>query len=459
MIVTDLQTEIEHLKSQLTGDVFTAKNTEFEQARAVWNHAVTQRPLLVVLPENTQDVVHAVRFARQHQLPLSVRGGGHDWAGRAVAAGGVQINMRRMSRVEVQAGQKTALVEGGATGIEVSRAAEPYHLVAVTPTVGEVGFTGWTVGGGYGPLSPSLGLGIDNVISAEMVLADGTVCTASAQENPELFWAIRGGGGNFGVVTSLQIRLHGARPLLSGMLLFKGADALQVLQKHNLLMATAPRELAVSAGMMTGPDGQPAVFLAPFWFGDQQQGERYIETLKQFAEPVQAQVGLMTNSALLDLQSSFIPEGIHCAIQTRWLPSLERDQIHTIIQAVSQSPSPLSLVNMHHFHGAPTAVSSDETPFPLRKPHYMVEIIACWAPKEAQNGQRHQQWAGRVSDALKQHAYPGGYANLLGPDETEQIRHAYGDNAARLQRAKRTYDPGDVFNGIPIPGRQLPSAE
>ncbi|MDO1449942.1 FAD-binding protein [Rhodocytophaga aerolata] len=453
MTLTDLKADIGRLKADLTGEVLTVEDTHFEGARAVWNAAVTEQPLLIVLPKNTRDVVKTVQFAQQHTLPLSVRGGGHDWAGRAITANGILINLRRMSQVEVNAGQKTALVQGGATGIEVSRATEKYKLVAVTPTLGEVGFTGWTLGGGYGPLSPSLGLGVDNVISAELVLADGTIRTASAQENPELFWAIRGGGGNFGVVTSLQVRLHEAKPLLSGMILFRESDAQVVLQKHNQLMATAPNELAVSAGMMFGPDGQPVVFLMPFWFGEQSVGKRYLEHMKQFAEPVQAQVGLMTYSDMLDFQSSFNQQGLHWVIQTRWLPSLEEDQIRILIQAVNQATSPRLFINMHHFHGAPTTVGENETPFPMRKPHYMVEIIAWEETKEAHNSQHYQQWASRVSEKLKNGAYPGGYANLLGPAETEQISQAYGQNLARLQQAKRTYDPGKVFNGIAIPSR------
>ena len=449
----DLKEDIEQLKARLTGELLTAESVGFGQAATVWNAGAAQRPRMIVVPENTQDVVKTIQFAKQHELPLSVRGGGHDWAGRALVEGGIQINMRRMNQVHVNAGQKTAIVGGGTTGIEVSRTSETHKLVAVTPTVGDVGFTGWTLGGGYGPISPSVGLGIDNVIGAELVLADGTVVTATEQENPELFWAIRGGGGNFGVVTSLHVRLHEAKPLLAGMIVFNGSDAQQVFSKFNQFMATAPNELAVSSALMHTPDGQLVVYLFPFWFGEQQRGEQYIKTMKQFATPVQVQVGLMTYSALLDMQSSFIPKGFHWVIQTRWLPTLEHDQIQTISDAVQRSTSPYSFVNLHHFHGEPTTVSDNATPFPLRKPHYMVEIVACWETKEAhsQTNHQHHQWASKVSGELKEGAYPGGYANLLGPDEAEQINYAYGDNKTRLQKAKRTYDPDSVFNGIAIP--------
>ena len=451
MTIIDLKEDIEQLNARLTGELLTAGSAGFEQAGTVRNAGVAQRPGMIVLPANTQDIVKTIQFAKQHKLPLSVRGGGHDWAGRAIVEGGIQINMRRMNRVHVDADQKTAIVGGGTTSIEVSRAIETHKLVAVTPTVGDVGFTGWTLGGGYGPTSPSFGLGIDNVIGGEVVLADGTVVKASEQENPELFWAIRGGGGNFGVVTSLYVQLHKAKPLLTGLIQFKGSDAQQVFEAHNELMKTAPNQLAVSAGMMHGQDGQPIVFLMPFWFGNQQEGEQYMKTMQAFATPLQVQVGAMTYSEMLDFQSSFIPDGFHWAIQTRWLPLLESDQIQTFSEALRQSPSPYSFINIHHFHGAPTAVDSHATPFPLRKPHFMVEIIACWEAKDAQRSQQHQQWASKLSEALKPKAYLGGYINLLGPAETEQINHAYGDNKTRLQKAKRTYDPDGVFNGIAIP--------
>lgn len=454
METIDLNIDAEDLNTVIIGDVLLPESENFEQEATVWNAGVVQRPQLIVLPETTQDVVKTVQFARQHGLPLSVRGGGHDWAGRAIVENGVLINMRRMNQVQVDADTKTAIVGGGALGIEVGRAVDPHKLVAATPTVGDVGFTGWTLGGGYGPISPSVGLGIDNVIGAVLVLADGTVATADEQENPELFWAIRGGGGNFGVVTSLRIQLHEAKPLIAGMIAFNGADAQQVFSQYNQLMATAPNELAVSSAMMHTPDGQLVVALMPFWFGEQQRGERYIETMKQFATPVQVQVGPMTYPEMLDMQSSFIPKGFHWAIQTRWLPTLEPEQIQTISDAVHQSPSPYSFVNLHHFHGKSTTISDTATPFPLRKPHYMVEIIASWQPEglHSQANHQHPQWASKVSEALKKGAYPGGYANLLGPDEAEQINHAYGDNLGRLQRAKRTYDPDGVFNSLAIPG-------
>ena len=449
---TDVEQDIERLRIDLTGELFTPEEEGFIEATALWNAAIKPQTRLTVLPETIQDVVQTVLFARQHGLPLAVRGGGHDWAGRATVADGIQLNMRRMNTVQVDAIRKTATVGGGTTGIELSQAAALYELVAATPTVGDVGFTGWTLGGGYGPISPSVGLGIDNVLSVEMVLADGTVVTASAQEHPELFWAIRGGGGNFGVVTSLHIQLHEVKPLLTGMIQYNAADAQQVLSGHNQLMAKAPNELAVSAAMMYGPDGQLVVSLLPFWFGDQQQGEECIDTMQQFAPPLQAQVGPMTYSAMLELQSSFIPKGFHWAIQTRWLPTLEPDQIQLVSEALRQTTSPFSFVNIHHFHGASLLVGGNETPFPLRKPHFMVEIIAAWETKDDHNSQQHQQWASKLSDELKEKAYPGGYANLLGPAETEQISHAYGDNLDRLQRVKQLYDPKGVFTGIALPG-------
>lgn len=453
MTTIDLNEAIERLKADLPGKVLLAEDADFEKATTGYNAAVAKRPRIAVLAENTQDVAKTIRFARQHDLPLSVRGGGHDWAGRAIVANGVQINLRRLNKVEINAAQKTAVVQGGATSMDVIRAAEAHNLLAVTGTVGDVGYTGLTLGGGYGLLSPSLGMAIDNLISAELVLADGTVVTANEQENPELFWAIRGGGGNFGVVTSMRIRLHDAKPILAGTLLFKGSDAQQVLQGYNQLMASAPNELSVNAGMVTGPDGKPVVLVLPIWYGDPKEGERYVANIRSFATPIREQVGTMSYRALVEMLSATNVPGLHYAVENRWLLSLEREQIQSVMDAMQQITSPRSTVLIQQLHGAATAVKASATPFPVRKSHFLVVITAAWEAKDAANRQLHEQWANTLSEALKKGAYPGGYANLLGPDEAEQVSHAYGDNLSRLQRAKRTYDPDGVFNAIPIPGQ------
>ena len=446
---------VQALKEKLTGELILPEDLNFEINARIWNTAISQRPLMIIMAENTTDVVQAVKFAVKHQLSLSVRGGGHDWAGRSIAKNGILLNMRRMNHVQVYQNEQMAVVGGGVKGIEVSRALEAYGLMAATPTIGEVGLTGWAIGGGYGPVCPSVGLGVDNILSAEIVLADGTVCQVNENENEDLFWAIRGGGGNFGVITSLAIKLYKAKPFISGMILFNASDAQTVLQAHNQLLTTAPNELAVSAGMMHGPDGKDMVYLAPFWFGELSRGEKYIAEMKRFAEPVTADVGPMSYSDMLELQSSFIRNDLRWSIQTRWLHSLNAEQIGIIKEAINSCSSPYSIVNIHHFHGVTSGMKSDLTPFPLRAPHYMIEIVAAWELKDDSEDQIQRQWAATLSENLKAEALPGGYINLLGPDETEQIKHAFGDNLSRLQKIKRKYDFHEFFNGTGISKNKL----
>lgn len=448
--MNDTKNEIQQLKASLKGEIFTPEDKGFTEAAAVWNKAITRQPQLVVMPENREDVAETLKFARKRNLPLSVKNGGHDWAGRSLGAGGLQINMRRMNRIEINAGEKTAVVQGGATNIEVIRAAELHRLMPVTGSYGEVGFAGLTLGGGYSPLTPSSGLAIDNVIGAEVILADGTVCRVDAESHPDLFWAVRGGGGNFGVVTSLTIRLHDAGPVLAGTVLFNGADAETVLRGLNELMANASDQLAVSSGMVVGPDGKPAVMLMPCWLGGSKpEGEKHIEALKQLAVPVNAEVSVTTYGDLIVTMSDGLRKmtGPCISTQTRWLPSLNRDAIRSIIDAFNRSISPFTVIGLHHFHGKPTTIPVTGTPFPMRERHYLIEIFSSWNSGD-KNARQYEQWAVETSRDLEPSARPGGYANIVGPDDKEQIERVFGENAERLQKIKKTYDPNNVFKGI-----------
>lgn len=441
----------EQLKLTLRGNVFTPEEAGFAEAAAVWNKTITKQPDIVVMPENTEDIIDTVKFARQYNIPLAVKGGGHDWAGRSVGEGGIQINMRRMNRIDVNPSEKTAVVQGGATSMEVIRAAETHRLLPVTGTHDSVGYVGLTLGGGYGPLSSSLGLAIDNVIGADIILDDGTFCRVDEETYPDLFWAIRGGGGNFGVVVSLTIRLYDVKPILTGIILFRDSDAGKILRGFNDIMVNAPDNLTVDSGVMHTPDGKVVAYLIPFWFGESSpEREKHIEALKQLATPIQAEIYETSYSELIASLSNNQRKSAPCyALQSRSLPALDNNVINTIVNAVSHSSSPYSLVNIHNNHGAPTRLPADYTPFPIRKPHYMVEIIASWNLGD-ENAQQHEAWATALFEALQPTAFPGGYANIIGPDESEQIAEVFGDNLQQLKKIKKKYDPANVFQGIGI---------
>jgi FAD/FMN-containing dehydrogenase len=436
------------LAARIGADRVLMSGPSYDETCRLWNGAVDHRPALAVRGETPADVGAAVLAARGHELPLSVRGGGHDWAGRALRDDGLVIDLSSMRQVQVDAQARIATVAGGATASDVIAAAAPHELSAVTGTVGGVGMTGLTLGGGYGPLNGRFGLALDSLLGAEVVLADGRLVTVDASHEPELYWALRGGGGNFGVVTSLRVRLHPVPRLLAGLIMYPWPEAAAVLNRLRSVLAAAPDELTVQSGVLSGPDGSPALFLSPAWSGDPAQGAAAIEPLRRLGTPLIEQVAPMSYADMLGLFDAHVVTGRHYALRTRSVPDFTPDVVAALVEAGSTRTSPLSGVVIHHFHGAATRVPVASTAFGLRRDHFMVEIIAAWEPGD---GTRHRAWAESVSAALAPGAIPGGYANLLGPDDHEQVSSAYGRNSARLLAAKTRYDPDRVFSAIPLP--------
>ena len=419
---------------------------DYAQTRQIWNGAVEHQPALIAVCETPADVQAAMRTARQHELPLSVRGGGHDWAGRALRHNGLVIDMSRMRRVDVDPRASVGTIGGGATGTDVTSVTVPYDLVAATGNCGAVGMVGLTTGGGYGPLTSRYGLASDNLLAAEVVLADGRLVHCDEHNNPDLFWAIRGGGGNFGVITSMRVQLHPIRRVLAGMMLFPWPQAESVFHGYAESIADAPDELELVTGVLPAPDGSPLVFLAPMWSGDGEQGEELIAKLRQVGTPVLDKVGPITYLDWLNIFADGAPVGRHYAAQTRSMARLTPEAISTLVASGQRRSSPFSAIIVHDFRGAATRVPLAATAFGLRKEHYLIEIIAAWEPNAEDDGENHRKWARTLSEDLAAHALLGGYPNMLGPNDHEQIVHAYGGNAGRLRQLKRLFDPDGVFS-------------
>ena len=430
----------------LRGDV------AYANARQIWNGAVTHKPAIFALCEGAKDVQAAMRAARAHGLPLSVRGGGHDWAGRALRHDGLVIDLSRMRQVNVDGPAKVATVAGGATANDLMTAAAPHGLAAVTGNVGAVGMAGFLLAGGYGPLTTRFGLALDNLLGAEIVLADGQLVTADASQNTDLFWALRGGGGNFGVVTSMRLRLHPVSEVLAGIILFPWSEAQSVLRGHAEILSSATDELSMLAGLISMPDGSPVVFIGPIWSGELAQGQEVMSRLQGLGTPILTQIGPMSYTDLLGLYDTQALEGRHYALKTRWLADLTTDIISAVVAAGASRTSPLSFIALHHFHGPGTQVELDATAFGLRRKHFLMEIVAAWDPSSKEDGAVHRQWVSDLFSVLAPHALPGGYPNFLTQDDREQLGSAYGSNASRLRDLKRRYDPDKVFSStIPIP--------
>ncbi|GGM22902.1 FAD-binding oxidoreductase [Promicromonospora citrea] len=442
---------VDRLRSTLRSGTVVSTGPEYDAATHLWNGRVAARPGVVVRGAMPDDVGRAVVAAREAGVPVSVRGGGHDWAGRALRQGGLTVDLSTERNVTVYPAAQVAEVQAGATAADVAAAAAPYGLAPVTGTAGTVGLAGLTLGGGYGPLSGRFGLAADNLLSADVVLADGSVVTTDAEHEPDLFWALRGGGGNFGVVTSMRVRLRKVPTLLSGLVVFPWAQAGTVLTGLSELLAEQPDELTVQTGVVAGPDGGPVVFASPTWSGDDAgAGEHALARLGAVGTPLVSQVGPVTLPAMLAGIDAQFPAGRHVAIRTRTVPSLTTGVAEALAGAGDALTSPLSAVSLHSLHGAATRVPVTETAFGLRDPHLMVEIIATWEPGDALAAE-HGAWADDVADALEPHALPGGYPNLLGPDALDQVAHAYGPHAARLLAVKERFDPDGVFRAIPLP--------
>ncbi|MFF1823521.1 FAD-binding oxidoreductase [Kribbella sp. NPDC058245] len=406
----------------------------YDAAVAIWNGAVTQRPALVALCTSTADVQEAIAEARERRLPLSVRGGGHDWAGRALRAGGLVIDLTRMRQVSIDG--EVATVGGGATAADAAEAADRQGLAVATGTVGTVGLLGLTLGGGYGPLSGRFGLAADNLLGAEVVLADGNVVQADA----ELLWALRGGGGNFGVVTSASVALHPLTEVLAGSFTYAWVEAEQVLRGYGELLDGGPDELTSVIAIVDGP----AVVVSPTWSGDTAQGKLVLDAFGRLGTPLNASVDVKSPLAKLREFDGAFPDGVHYAIRTRNVTGFTPEVVSTLLETYAARATPGTFINIHHFHGAATRTPVESAAFGERQFHFMVELIEVGGDGV---------WPRTASAELAPYSLPGGYPNLLGPDDATQTAVAYGPNAVRLLALKEYLDPHSVFSATPLPGR------
>jgi FAD/FMN-containing dehydrogenase len=425
--------------------------TEIDEATLpMWNAATPAQPIAVVRCRNTSDVQSAVRTARAAGLGLSVFSGGNDWAGRSARAGGLIIDISAMDGVEVDVTTRTARVGGGVRSDVVSHLTEEVGLTPVTGSVGLVHLLGLVLGGGYGPLNGRFGLACDNLVSAELVTADGATVHVDAENNPDLLWALRGGGGNFGVVTSAVIRLHEVGPVHTGMVTFPWSQATSVLTGLNPLLASSPDELSLQTIIASGADGAPFVAVMPTWSGPLQRGPAAVAPVAELGDPSSVDVGSSAWHVAMTGVSASFPPGRHVRIRTRNVPDLSRRVIERLVEAGATRNSPYSALSIHPFHGAATRVPLDSAAFGERRPHQMVEIIGMWLAGD-QFGCADADWADKVHRSLSSVAMPGGYPNLLTSDNFEQVKHAYGANSERILAVKRRVDPAGVFSAIPLP--------
>jgi len=440
------------LEAQLPGRVSLRGGVGYAAATAIWAKPVGPMPRVVVHCRTPEDVQLSIRTARDCGLPLSVRGGGHDWAGRALCAG-IVIDLSGMNGVFVDADHRSAIISGGARAADVAAVTDPLHVAAVTGTCSAVGMTGLTLGGGYGPLIGRFGLSLDNLLAAQVVLADGRVVVVDDANEEELFWAVRGGGGNFGVVTAMRHRLHNVASVRTGMLVYPFSEAKAVLRRCADIAASSPEDLTVQIGCAGGPDGKPVAMILPTWCGPRAEGEAQVAPFLKLGTLLAGNLEAMSYGTFLTLFDPYLANGQPVFMETCWLPALDSVSIDIFVEAIENAASPGAIFT-HELKGAASRVPAEATAFGLRRDHVLVEIVATFVDRsDKEEEQRHRQWARATRQAFSPIALPGGYPNFLTGDDSDRVAKSYGPNAGRLIAAKRRYDPDNVFRSAnPLPG-------
>lgn len=435
---------VDTLRGRLRGELVRPGDPGYDDARRVWNGMIEKRPGLVVRCAEAGDVAAAVTFAREHELLLAVRGGGHNIAGKSVCDGGLLIDLSPMKEVRVDPERRTARAGAGLKLGELDRETQEFGLATTLGVASDTGISGLTLGGGYGWLAGNYGMACDNLLSAEVVTADGRLLTASPEENDDLFWGIRGAGANFGVVTSLEFQLHAVGPVFGGLVLHPMETAREALRFYHGFTSGAPDEVSTLPAVLAGPDGHPAAGIVACWCGPVEEGEEVLRPLRTFASPLDARLGPMPYVAMQSLLDDFVEPGRLYYWKSSLVRDLSDEAIDTLVERAATMPgTPGSMIFLQRLHGAAGRVEATDTAFPHRYDHYNCGAMAGWDdPAETEANVR---WARGSWKALQPFCERSAYVNDLGEEGEERVRAAYGPNYDRLATLKRKYDPTNLF--------------
>jgi FAD/FMN-containing dehydrogenase len=435
---------VDALRSRMRGPVLAPADAGYDAARRIWNATIDKRPALIARCTGTADALEAVRFAAKHECLVSVRGGGHNVAGTAVCDNGLMIDLSLMKGVHLDPAARTAWAQAGVLWQDFDHETQVFGLATTGGVVGETGIAGLTLGGGVGWLVRKHGLACDNLVAADVVTADGQLRRATRDENGELFWGLRGGGGNFGVVTAFQYRLHAVPTILGGLVVYPRVAARDVIRFHRDFVMAAPEELTSYVATLTTPDGLPVVVVASCYCGDLQEGERVLRPLRQFGSPLVDEMKPMPYTAMQGLFGPSFPWGNRNYWKSSFLRELPDAAVDAVVSHVERLCSPLSAVALEYYGGAASRVPAGATAFPHRKASYNLIVLAQW--REVAGDAAHIAWARGIWDAVQPWSSGDLYMNALGNDEDAQaVRHAYGANYARLAALKAKLDPKNLF--------------
>jgi FAD/FMN-containing dehydrogenase len=431
---------------ELRGPLITPNHSNYDETRKVWNGMIDRRPALIARCGGVADVIASVRFARDHQLLVSVRGGGHNTPGIAVCEGGLMIDLAGLRGVRVDPARTTARAEGGTTWSEFDRETQAFGLATTGGAISHTGIGGLTLGGGLGWLAGKYGLACDNLISVDLVTADGTMVTASADENRELFWGLCGGGGNFGVATSLEYRLHQVGPLLAGPVMYPFAQAQQALLLYRDFATSIPDEVNTIAALMNSPEGDPLAAVVLSYDGSIEAGEKVFQPLRGFGPPVADLVGPMPYRQLQTLFDEAFARGRRYYFKSNFTRSISDEAIATLVEQFPKAPSKMSMVYFQQLGNTANRIAASDAAFGHRDALCEWGCDAVWLDpaEDAAN----IAWARQVAEAMRPFTSGSDYVNHIGLETEEgadRIKAAFGANYDRLVGLKNRYDPTNLF--------------
>ena len=437
---------LETFTTALSGNVLAPGDDGYDDARLVHNGLIDRRPALIARCRGTADIVDAVALARSSGLELSVRGGGHNVAGRAVADGGLMVDLAEMKGIHVDPVARTLRAQGGVTWKELNREAHVHGLAVTGGAISSTGIAGYTLGGGLGWLMAKHGLGCDNLIGVELVTADGTVLEVDDATHPDLMWALRGGGGNFGIAASLAYRLHPLAMVTGGLIAHPIDAAGDMLRFYRDAVADCSDDLTVFAAVVHAPDGSGMKLAAMVVFhtGDPADAERDLAPFKAWGSPLMLEVGPMPYPVMNTLLDGAYPKGALNYWLSSFTTGLPDALIDTMLERFASVPSPMSAILLEHFHGAVTRVGPTDTAVPHRDEGWNLLLPSEWV--DPADTEANIAWTKDTFAALSEHFSGGRWLNYLADDQDDAIRAAYGPNYDRLVEVKRRYDPDNVFH-------------
>jgi FAD/FMN-containing dehydrogenase len=435
---------VEKFKTVVRGAVLCPGQEGYDAARTIPNAMIDRRPAVIARCTGAADVLACVRFAREQNLLVSVRGGGHSVAGKSVCDGGLMIDLSAMKGIRVDPTRRTVRAETGLTLGEFDRETQAFGLATTLGVVSKTGIAGLTLGGGWGHLHAKFGLALDNVMAADVVTADGRLLTANASENQDLFWGLRGGSGNFGIVTSLEYRLHELGPVLAGAVFHPASKAGEVLRFFREFSETIPDELVIQCGSFTLPDNNPVFAIAACYCGPLSEGEKILKPLRTFGPPIADAISVMSYLQLQSMFDPFFPPGRQTYVKSNFIRDLNDEAIRALAEFAGKSPSRFSFAPfLEHWHGAATRVAMTDTAFPHRQHSYNLMLWSNWeSPAEADEN---IQWTRTCWNALRPFLVEGSYGNYVSDEGDPFARAAYGPNYDRLVGLKNKYDPSNFF--------------